>query len=181
MTRDEIRQIVWQELGRALFIVLTGQSQDADGNNEQIQNLFSGAATTTPCRVAYPWGFAARTPDNTPQLTLQMGNSPLSRVVAGHFDNSRPSINGGETILYNQYGQVLYLQNGSVRIGSQTASHPYVLGDVLNTFLTAVMTSLIEHTHAGPGAPPTNAADFTSQLADYVTNNADLSQVISGE
>lgn len=179
MTRDEIRQIIWQEIGRALNIVLTGNSQDADGQREKIQSMLTQAGTTDSFPVAYPWGMASRVPDSTAQLVLQMGNSPMARVIATHFDPDRPKLGTGETVLYNEFGQRIYLKNGKVLLGSEKADQPAVLGTVFQTMMSTVLNAIATHTHTGnvgyPTGPPLNAAAFITENASPIQDGAILS------
>ena len=181
MTRDEVRNIIWQELGRVLNVTMTGNSQNADGQTEQIQSMLIDASTSPAFPVAYPWGFASRTPDATAQLITQIGNSPLAKAIVSHFDPNRPSIAQGETVIYNQFGQQVYLKNGQILLGSMDASQPFILGDKGNTFFNDLLTAIIAHTHPAPGAPPTNIADFEAIQTGTIENDSLLSKVVLGE
>lgn len=182
MTADQVRQIVRSEFERIMHVVLTGVSANADGQaNEDITNMLPGVPPITKRPVAFPYGYNAQTPDKVSQLVLQAGNSPLNRIVAGHFDATRPSINKGEVILYNAFGQQIYLANGKILIGSEGSSQPFVLGTTFNMFIKQLLDLIIAHTHASPGAPPTNAPAFTALETNFVTNNALLSTEVEGQ
>lgn len=184
MTRQEIRQIIWDELGKNLDVFLTSIASGADGQgNEGYGSILPGTPTIAETPVAFPYGFNARTPNGTSQLVARLGNSPLNRIVTGHFDPSRPALNQGETCLYNAFGQQIRIQNGKILIGNSASSHPYVLGDIMVTFLNSLMDALIQHTHAAPGAPPTNLATFEELQSNYVADGNEsevLSQLIMG-
>lgn len=147
MTREEIRQIVWQEINRSLHIVLTGISASADGANEDIQSMLAGLPTIPTCPVAFPYGLAAKTPDGVSQLILQGGNSVHNRFVAGHFDAGRPALGGGEVCLYNQYGQQVRLENGKIKLGSASSSEPLLLGKTFQTLMKTILDAISNHTH----------------------------------
>lgn len=167
-------------MNRMMSIVLTGVSSDADGKTETINSILAGAAPIENKSVAYPFGFASRSPDGMAQLLLQVGNSPSARVITGHFDPTRPPLNGGESVLYNQFGRVVYVAKDAIRLGSMDADQAFVMGNVFNGLLESLYQSIITHTHAAPGAPPTNVAEFQEQKADYVDNDALLSTIVKG-
>jgi hypothetical protein len=182
MTRDEIRQIVWQEMGRMLNVVLTGSSTQADGKaTETINNMLPGLPAIPNRPVAFPWGYNASTPDGVSQLAMQAGNHVFNRMVVSHFDQNRPVVKTGECILYNQYGQIVYLKKGAIQLGSMAASQPFLLGSSTNTFFDELLTAIINHTHAAPGTPPTNVSVFEALQTDTVESDNLLSKEIFGE
>ena len=184
MTEYEIKQIIWREVNRTLNVLLTGVSANADGQgNEDITNFVPGAGPIQKRPVAFPYGYNAQTPDNIPQLIATVGNHPLNRMVLGHFDVDRPVVKSGEVVLYNNFGQQVYLKNGKVLIGSPSASQPVPLGTVLQTFLEDLLNALVAHTHTSgipgsPTSPPLAPAltTFTQILASPIQDGSLLSQ-----
>jgi len=182
MNKDEVRQIIWQELNRMLGTVLTGLTQDATGTTEDIASLLPGIPNIQDRPVFTPWGYGSRAPNRTTQLVLQGGNSPSNRVIAGHYDKNRPAMNSGETILYNQYGQQIRLENAAIRVGSAQSTDPVPLGNELKDFLTQLVEAILTMTMTGnlgfPTSNPLNASTFTNLKTNFLDNDAILSNLV---
>lgn len=67
---------------------------------------------------------------------------------------------------------------GKIRLGSDAAAEPLVLGDLFLTFMGSFLTQYLAHTHGtavGPSTPPLNAAATLADKAAYVDNRAIVS------
>lgn len=176
MIRDEIK--------RAMNIVLPANTLNAQVQSEDIANNFPGQGTIPTRPLVLPYGLAARAPDGTNSMTARIGTDPGARYVIGHRDAKRPDPGAGCSMLYNEYGQVVWLQNGKVLLGSMQATHAYVFGDVLQQCLSTVLSAIAAHTHTdslgGLTTPPLNAATFTGQASSPVDDGSMLSKTTVG-
>lgn len=172
MTESEIISAIRREIKQQLNIILSGVSENStnpDGNSvEDIQNMFPTMMAITKRPVMHPYGFASLAPDGTTQVIARQGDHFGNRIVLGHRDADRPTfLNQGDVILYNEFGQQIYMQDGKIQIGSNSASEPLVLGNVLsdfmgqlitllNTFLQTVITGPIAVSTLPGNSAPTN-------------------------
>lgn len=183
MITGEMRRYIEQEVKKHLNIILSGEAGTNTQFVETIDNLFPGMPGIINRPVMHPYGFVSRAPAGTLSVTAKQGDHPGNRLTLGHRDSLRPSIQAGETQLYNEFGQAIYLADGTIHIGTAEASNPAVLGDELKAFLIDLITWLLEHTHVtgGPGSstsPPEQTADLTQIQTDNVDNDKILSQLI---
>jgi hypothetical protein len=201
VTRDEVRQIIWQELQRQMSVVLTGfvaGSSGAAGGvcaSETVGSLLQGMPKTGPFASARPWGLASAPPDNVSQVIARGGPASTNRLILGHFDENAPPCARGETALYNQFGQLVRLKDGAILLGTDAAANPLVLGDILQACLSVVFAAIASHTHevtvsvpgvqaglstvigTGTSDPPGNASLFEAQKSSPINDGAILSNV----
>lgn len=183
MITGETRRYIEQEIKRHVNIILSGQAGSNSQFVETIDNLFPGMPGILNRPVMHPYGLVSRAPAGTISVTAKQGDHPGNRVVLGHRDSARPTIEAGETQLYNEFGQAIYLQNGSIHIGTAAAGNPAVLGDETKAFLILLIQWLLTHTHVtgGPGSPtspPEQVAELTEIQEQNVDNDKILSQLI---
>jgi phage gp45-like len=187
MTESDIIKLINAQVKKQLNVILSGQSgnaaDDGHGNySEDIQNMFTGMDGITSRPVSHPYGFASKAPDGTTQVTAKQGDHTGNRLVIGHRAADRPSdLGDGETCVYSSSGYRIVWKQGSIMIGKGTQLEPLILGQTLNTFLTSLLTDIIAHTHASPGAPPTNIADFQQLLTNTLNANKILVEDGGGE
>lgn len=86
-------------------------------------------------------------------------------------------------ILYNQFGQQIYLEDGKIHIGKKTTSDPAVVGNELKAYETALISWLLTHTHVtsapgSPTSPPQETADLNDIKSNNITNDKILSQEV---
>lgn len=182
MMDPQTQKYIRDEIKRALNIILSGAAGSNDQFSEDIDEMFPGMPTITKRPVMHPYGLSSRAPAKTLQVVARQGEHYGNRLILGHRDANRPSLGSGETILYNQYGQTIYLENGKIHIGKKTSSNPTVLGNELKELLTLILNHIMDHTHLGdlgyPTGKPINKSDFASDLADFVANKKILSDYI---
>lgn len=175
-------KFIREEIQRQINVILSGSSGANDQFSEDISEMFPGMPTITKRPVMHPYGLASRAPSGTLQVVARQGEHFGNRLILGHRDANRPSMSQGETVLYNQYGQQIYLENGKIHIGKKTSSNPTVLGNELKDLLTLILNHIMDHTHLGnlgyPTGKPLNKPDFQSDLADWVSNKKILSDYI---
>lgn len=183
MIDGEILTFIRNEIKKQVNIILSGQAGSNDQFTEDIQNLYPGTPTLASRPIMHPYGLVSRAPANTIQVTARQGENPGNRLVLGHRDANRPSLAQGETLLYNQYGQTIFLENGKIHIGKRASSDPVPLGTELITFLQNFLTLFEQHTHVGNlgYSTPLDPSDVTQaqQLdADNLANKKIVSDYI---
>jgi hypothetical protein len=183
MTREEVLTIVRHEIQRASNLILYARTTSSGTDVDNIDNLFAGMTEIVDVPKVEPYGFHSSAQKGTAAITARVGNDIANRIILGHRDAFRPVINPGETILYNQYGQQVYLSNGQVQIGRPNASSPVLLGDLVQMLFSNLLTELSTHTHlsAAPGSPttpPVDAAAFLALKSSPVSDGAILSKTV---
>ena len=182
MIEADVLAFIRREIARQMNVILPGQSADNDQYSESINNLFPGHPTIPARPVMHPYGLVSRAPTGTFQVVGRQGEHIGNRIVLGHRDQNRPVIDQGSTMLYNQFGRAIYLQQNAVRIGSSTAANPAVTGTELKSLLQSLITLISTHTHVGNlGAPttaPVEALQFTNLKTQNVDNDKILSQLV---
>lgn len=177
----EIMQAIRQEVRRYVNIILSGDSGNNDQFSETINNLFPGMPSIKGRPVMHPYGLASRAPAETIQVIARQGDHFGNRVILGHRDKNRPSLNQGDTKLYNESGQVIHLEGNTVKVGnegdgfkasisgkifvdndtgevhflSENSEENLVLGQEIKTMLQDLFALIIAHTHNSgtPGFP----------------------------
>lgn len=176
----ELRRYIVKEIQRQLNIITSGQAGSNTMDTEDIDNIMPGIPTIPGRPVMHPFGVASRAPRGTIAVTAQQGSHPGNKLTLGHRYASQPAVEEGESCLYNHFGQRVYLQNGSIRIGSQVAANPLVLGTELKDLLQQLLQLLSTHTHVGnlgsPTSAPIEAAQFTQFKTDFVDNDTIFSE-----
>lgn len=182
MIDGELKRAIQQEVRKQVNIILSGQAGQNDQFSETINNLFPGMPGIVDRPVMHPYGLSSRAPMNTISVTARTGDHAGNRMTLGHRDANRPAVGSGEVQLYNEFGQAVFLKNGSVHLGTAATSNPAVVGNELKAFLQEVIQWLSTHTHIGNlGAPtsgPIQAAQITSIGAQNVDNDQILSQLV---
>lgn len=172
---SDIREIVRQVLIEELAPIMMGKIvSNKDGNRSTVQRTATDAKIPN-ARNIEPFGFRSRAPVGTQALLVPIDGNPSHVNVVGHFDESAPGINDGESVLYNQFGQLVYLSNGKIQIGSKSASENLVLGQVFKTFMASLLQLIADHTHPGIGYPPSTKGDFEALKASPIQDGAILS------
>lgn len=182
MMTPEDRKFIREEIARQVNIILSGQAGANTVQTETIDNLFPSMPSIVNRPVMHPYGLVSRAPRGTLSVTARQGEHAGNRIVMGHRDKDKPEVQVGEVQLYNQFGQAIYLKNGTVHLGVAAASNPAVLGNELKAMLQELLTLLATHTHVGnlgsPTTPPVEASQFTSIKSSQVDNNNILSQLV---
>jgi len=176
-----IRQVIREEFAPIAMAQIIS-------NADQMRTTFQRTSSDSQfpnARNIQPFGFSSRAPVGTDALSVPIGNNPTHVNVVGHFDANRPAVSDGEVMIYNEFGQQVYLKDGSVHLGISTAAHPVPLGDVLKTALDNLLIAILAHTHVGnigyPTGTPINAADFESIKASPIEDNTMNSSVVFTE
>ena len=168
MTESEIIQLVKRVVAEAIApILMSTVTKNTDQFRTSVQR-FPSDPGVNGLRNIQPFGLSSRAPAGTSALVVPVSGDASHLNVVGHFDANKPSENDGETILYNAFGQMVYLSDGKLQFGSKASANPMMLGDLVQTLLSNFLELYIAHSHAAPGYPPTNAADATTLKASPV-------------
>jgi hypothetical protein len=201
MTDAELRKLIKDEIKQQINIILNAETSDNTSQTESINALFPGMPVIENRPVMHPYGFVSRAPEGTISVVAKTGDHPGNRMVLGHRDKNRPTVQSGETMLYNEFGDKIYVSQGIIRattpkwiteadsifIGSESADEPFVLGKVFkNYFAEPLLDQLRVETHISgiPGYPtsiPQNAAQYAQIEASPIMDEKILSDKIFGE
>jgi hypothetical protein len=100
-------------------------------------------------------------------LILAIHGDSSHPVHAGDFDAARPDTQTGETILYDQFGHVVYLSESKMTFGSKESSEPMVLGNVFKDMMSTLLDALANHTHVC--GPPGFLSDFPANQLEFLS------------
>lgn len=183
MTESEILKLVKKAVREELApILMASIVKNQDQSRLDVQR-FSVEGPIRGLRNIQPFGVASRAPAGTDCVVVPVNSDVTHLNVLGQFDKSKPSMEDGETILYNAQGQMIYLEDGKIHIGKKTTNNPAPVGNELKSFALDLISWMLTHTHVItlPGLdslPPTQDADLTAIQADNLDNDAILSQYI---
>lgn len=183
MIDGDILRLIREEVRKQVNIILSGQSGQNTNISEDIQNLYPGCPTIPDRPVMHPYGFVSRAPNGTIQVSARQGEHPGNRLILGHRDSARPDIGAGETTIYNQYGQQIYLKQGEIHIGKPASSDPVPLGNELIDFIKAFFIAFKKHQHIGNLGALTLLDPDTEQAidelqADWIDNKKIVSEYV---
>src|SRR6516165_6047056 len=100
MMDAELLRVIRKEVARQVNIILAGNSSNASNISEDVNNLYPGMPQIPQRPVMHPYGLVSASPDGTTQVTARVGDHPGNRMILGHRDPARPSVNKGEVQLY---------------------------------------------------------------------------------
>lgn len=173
MNRDEIKRIIRDEIRIALQVIASGEAGDNSAlTSEDINQLFPGLPPVVGRPIMRPYGFMSRAPLGTISVTAQQGEHPGNKVTLGHRDDDVPSVNEGETKIYEVDGHTIYLSNTAIMLGKNGGTfYTAVLGEALATLINSLITAILNHTHpflynAG-STPTTGATQVLSQASSF--------------
>lgn len=182
MMDGQIRRFIQEEIKRQMNIILNSETGQTTESTETIQNLFPGMPSIPDRPVSHTYGISSRAPQGTISVVARVGDHFGNRMVIGHRDKNRPTLNEGETILYDAYGHIVYCSQSKIQIGSKGASEPFVLGNVLQSLLSQFLQLVANHTHSNfLIGPPDQSGQFTALKSSPVDDGAIKSDEIFGE
>jgi len=171
-----VRSLIKQEICTIMMASVTSNETDLRTSAQR----FATDANLSNLRSISPFGFHSRATKGTPCVMTPINHDPTNIMITGHYDQNRPQIQDGETVLYGADGQLIHFKSGgTIHQGSKAAAAPVVLGDVLKTFLEKFLDDFINSNPLGydaMGLPvfisPTIKADMTQQKTEYVETAA---------
>lgn len=180
MNESDIRSIIRQALREELAPILMGLVTSNKDQSRTNVRRFATEGELIGLRSIQPFGVSSRAPVNTPTLVVPVDADSSHLVSVGNFDQSKPSLNDGETILYSASGQLIYLKSdGTIHQGKKTAASPVVLGDVMKNAYSDLITTLRDAPAVGIdsfGLPvylaPALIPLLTQLITKYVTSAA---------
>lgn len=185
MTESDIIKLVKRTMREQLAPILMGIVVSNESQNRSSAQRFDTDSPISNLRNIQPFGFSSRAPKGTPGLVVPIAGDPTHLNLVGHFDEGRPSGSDGETLFYNAFGQLIYLSNGKIQVGSKASAENMVLGQVFKSMMDTLLVAIKTHTHVGnlgySTSPPENAADFDAIKASPVDDGAILSDKVFTE
>lgn len=134
-----VRRIIRQEITAITMATLESNQSETRSTFKR----YDSEPSITNNRVISPYGFASKAPSGTQCLVVPIAGQATNVSILGHFDQSRPPLQDGEAVLYGADGQVILMKSGgTIHQGSEAASEPVVLGNVLLQALTDLYTTL---------------------------------------
>ncbi len=170
MLDPEVQRYIKNEVARQVNVILSGTTQGNTTTTEDIGDMFPGSPTLPARPIMHPWGFVSRAVKGVRSIIGRQGDHPGAKLVLGHRDPTPPSVEEGESAVYSMAGYVVKVGLTSVTISKDDEEHTAVLGEPLVAILSSVLGTLSTHTHAAPGAPPTEAALFIAAKAQVDAN-----------
>lgn len=82
----------------------------------------------------------------------------------------------GVMSLTGQAGYQIVAGSGMMGVGKAGDVEPMVMGMTLQSLLGSLISEILSHSHASPGAPPTQALKFAGLNASFVTNGKILAK-----
>lgn len=181
MSEYELMKFVRETIRREIAHVMMGSLVSNDGLG-RVSVSRGGVDSETPnLRSIQPYGVSSRGPSGMDIFMAHVNGDITHPVMAGHFDKNRPDGEDGETIIYNQFGQLVYLKSGKILLGSKTATENLVLGQVFKTMMSTLLDAIANHTHPGLGYQPSNFADFEALKYSPIEDEAILSDEVFTE
>jgi phage gp45-like len=179
MEEYELIPLIRQAVREELAPILMGKIQATDQNFRATARRFSGEANLGNLRILHPYGLASRPSAGMECVVMPIANDPTHLNILTQNDINRPQIQDGEVCLYGPEGQVVYLNAaGEIHQGSQAASEPVVLGNVLTAFLEAVLNAFLNaaeivETPTGPGyLSPAIRTQLTQLMQQYLQESS---------
>jgi phage gp45-like len=169
-----LKQYIKQEVAQ---IMMANVISNKDQNRSSLKR-FPSDSPFGNVRNIQPFGMASRAPSGTQCLMIPISGDVTQIVMAGHFDENRPAINDGESVIYGADGQVIFMKSGgTIHQGTQGASSPVVLGDVLKTLMENVLSAFINNASSvsfdGFGLPCTLFPGISSVLSQEKSDHVD--------
>jgi phage gp45-like len=176
MTESDLITL-FRQLQREVVGLSMGKIEATASASRTSAKRFSSEGAVKNLRLIRPFGVASRPPAGTETLIGAIGGNPSHLTSLGDFDADAPAfLQDGEACLYGADGQVVYMKTGGkVLIGSDAASEPAVLGNVLAAGLAALVNAFLDATQIGigPTGPvfldPAVRAALVSFTSTYLT------------
>lgn len=137
MTESDIIALIKRVVKQELAPIMMASVVSNESNNRSTLNRFASDANIPNARNIQPYGLSSRAPAGKSCLIIPVDGQPTHLNMVGHFDETRPGCEDGETVLYGADGQLIIFKNGgTIHQGSPSADEPVVLGNVLLMLLT---------------------------------------------
>jgi phage gp45-like len=176
MTDAETLSFIREEVRRQVQVVLYGQSGATTSQTEDIEAMLPGMDTQVNRPISHPYGFVSRAPRGKLSVVARIGDHPSNRVTIGHRDEERPEVEVGESAMYSVDGYQVLVKLDRIEVSKDGESETLVVGETLSELIGGLLDALALHTHAAPGAPPSNATTYVQLKGDFVSNGKILAK-----
>lgn len=169
----EDKRWIIEAIRRETNIILTSTSGLInDKLTDTADNMYPGMTSLLQVPVARTWGIVSRPLPGTNQLIGRAGNHAGARVILGYLDQDVPSCPLGGVVIYDAFGDQIVISNGTIKIGSASASNPVAIGDIVKNAISDIFDQLkfiLDHFIAGDLATTTTPGNVTAPAAALVT------------
>lgn len=181
MTEQEIVRLVRKTIMMELAPILMGSVVSNETQSRNTVQRVASEGTISNVRVVQPYGFSSRAPAGTTTTIVPVQHDPTNLMTIGNFDEQRTVTEDGEVALYNQFGQIIYLSDGKIQVGSKAADENLVLGKVFKQWAHDLLTQLSLETHIGNlgylTSVPQNSVQYDALKASPIDDELILSDV----
>ena len=185
MNEQELIKLIQSVLRQEIAKIMMGEIEENESELKVSFTRYSGEAPITKARHIQPFGLSSKAPKKTECLSIPIGGNPTNQSIVGHYDKNKPTLNDGETILYDAYGHLIVLSESKMQIGSKNSDEPLVLGKIFKAYEKKLLDNIMAIKHVdGMGmltTVPVNSADFLAQKADTIDSNKILSDKVFTE
>jgi len=180
MTPEEVISLVRMILRQEFAPILMASIVSTEDQFRCTTRRFAAEGSAPNRRQIKPFGVSSRAPKGTDVVMVPVNGDPTHMNICGEFDQNRPSLDEGETILYAADGHLIYLKNGkTIHVGGKTAASPLVLGDVLKSFATDLLDQVIAAVSAVKDGPVAVTTTPGNPAPTYPALASSLDSVIS--
>ena len=178
MNEADIIRLVRQVIRQEIAPIMMARVVSNESKNRSTLKRFESDAPFGNIRNIQPYGISSRAPKSTQALVIPVAGDITHQNMVGHFDEGRPSVADGESILYGADGQVVFMKTGgSIHQGSKTANEPVVLGNILKTTLNNILKAFIDNQNLlgydSLGLPLFLSPVIVQALQDEIDNHLD--------
>ncbi len=181
MLTPEIKRLIRHEIKQQMNVILNCILQESTTEEQEIDQVYPGAALLDKRPVVHPYGLVSRAPKGTIGVTARVGEHIGSRIILGCRDSERANIDldEGDVCLYDANGNQIELNAQGVHLGSSEADNPIPLGNETLALFSAICDTFITEPlgiTTSPGSlitpNPTVVAKYTALKLQYITNTA---------
>jgi hypothetical protein len=169
------RQIVRDEIAA----ISMGNVVSNEDNNRSTTKRFANDGPISNLRNVQPFGVSSKAPPGTAALIIPIDGNGTHLNMVGHFDESRPSGQDGETFLYDAFGHVIYLSQSKLQFGSKASAENMVLGQVFKKLMHDLLKELQLEQHIGNLGYLTSVPQNADKYAALQTSPVDDGLVLS--
>lgn len=182
MTDGELTRLIRRVIKQEITSIMMATVQSNESELYSTLTRFATDARNPNIRNIQPFGLSSRPPAGVESLLVPIDGNPTNMTTVGQHDANKPKLNDGETILYDQFGHVVYLSETKMQFGSKTSAENMVLGQVFKSFVQSLLTQLAAETHISgvPGFPtsvPVNASAYDALKSSPIDDDMILSDL----
>ena len=172
----ETRKFIRDEIRLALAPIILGNIISNESSLRSTVQRTASDSGMENVRNILPYGISSRAPAKTTALIVPMAGDTTHPLLVGHFDETRPELNDGESAVYDAHGHVVFLSSSKMQFGSKNSANPMMLGDLVQQLLSDLIEKIATHQHLGnlgyATGTPINQAEFEALKASPVDDGS---------